>query len=111
MSWIVAHLGTIANVAAILTAIIAFFGYGAYLLDQRSKRTSLEKYLRAEKQGGTDRGQRSILHLMANVGMTEAEIIQASFRSKNISRKIAKDDSSGRAEALLMEWTDNDHGR
>ena len=97
------YLGTIANIAAILTAIIAVFGYGAYRWDQSRKRQRLESYLKVEKTKDKDRGQRSLLHLMAEVGMTEAELIQASFRSKHIARKIAKDEETGRADALLLE--------
>jgi len=100
MSW----FSILANIAAIFTAIIAAFGYGAYRWDQCKKRKKLEKYLKAEKSICKDQGQRSLLHLMANVGMTEAELIQASFRSKHIESKIAKDDKTGRADALLLEW-------
>jgi hypothetical protein len=99
-------LGLIANIAAIFTAAIAVFGYGAYRLDQNGKRKRLENYLKAEKSKGKDRGQRSLLHLMANVGMTEAELIQASFRSHHIDRKIAQDMETGRADALLLQWRD-----
>ena len=98
------NLGTIASFAAIITAIVALFGYGTYRWDQCGKRRRLENYLKSEKAIGSDQGQRSLLHLMANVGMTEAELIQASFRSKHIERKIAKDDETGRADALLLEW-------
>ena len=97
-------LGIVANIAAILTAVVAAFGYSAYRWDKCQKRQRLEKYLKVEKAIGKNRGQRSLLHLMANVGMTEAELIQASFRSKHIDRKIAKDDETGRADALLLEW-------
>lgn len=100
------NLGTIANIAAIITAVIAVFGYGAYRWDRWKKCDRLENYLKVEKTKGKNRGQRSLLHLMANVGMTEAELIQASFRSKHIVRKIAKDHETGRADALLLEWKD-----
>ena len=106
MTWLNDHLGTIANIAAILTAMIAVFGYGAYRWDQRCKRIRLESYLKAQKSDGSNRGQRSLLHLMAKVGMTEAELIQASFRSSKIVRKIAKDEETGRADALLLEHKD-----
>lgn len=96
-------LSTLANMAAILTAVIAVFGYGAYRLEQYSKRSHLEGYLKAESSGD-DLGQRSLLHLMAKVGMTEAELIQASFQSDHIVRKIAKNDTTGRAAALLLQW-------
>ena len=97
-------LGTIANIAAILTAMVAVFGYGYYRFDQWHKRHRLENYLKSEKENAADRGQRTLLHLMAKLGMTEAELLQASFRSKHISRKISPDDKTGRAEALLLEW-------
>ncbi len=100
MSW----FGILANIAAVLTAVIAAVGYSAYRWDQFTKRKKLEKYLKDEKSDGKDRGQRSLLHLMANVGMTEAELIQASFRSDHIERKIAPDDKTGRADSLLLEW-------
>ena len=100
------ELGTIANVAAILTALVAAYGYGAYRMDQHGKRGSLEQYLKSEKEKRKDRGQRSLLHLMAKLGMTEAELLQASFRSKHIDRKISPDRKTNRAEALLLEWAD-----
>ena len=106
MSWLTENMEVIANLSAIFTAIVAVFGYGSYRCDQRTKRIRLENYLRDEKAKDRDQGQRSLLHLMANVGMTEAELIQASFRSKHIARKIAKDDENGRAAALLLEWSD-----
>jgi len=104
--WIADNLGAIANVSAILTAVVAIFGYGAYRVEQCSKYKKLENYLKAEKSKGKDFGQRSLLHLMANVGMTEAELIQASFRSNHIKRKIAPDEKTNRAEALLLEWSE-----
>ena len=115
MDW----LGPFANLAAILTAAVAVFGYGAYLLDRYRKRRRLERYLRSERQNaearekdetggeGTrkkDTGQRSLLHLMARLGMTEAELLQASFRSSHIKRRVARDDQTGRAAALLLQW-------
>jgi hypothetical protein len=102
----VSNLGNIANVSAILTAFIAIFGYCYYQSDRYKKCKLLEDYLKAEKQASKDQGQRSLLHLMAKVGMTEAELIQASFRSKHISRKIAKDPETGYANTLLLEWVE-----
>ena len=36
--------------------------------------------------------------------MTEAELLQASFRSQHINRRIAPDPTTDRAEALLLEY-------
>lgn len=102
MTW----FGVLANVSAILTAVVAVFAYGSYRWSQYQKCQRLESYLKSEKAKSTNRGQRSLLHLMAKVGMTEAELIQASFRSTHIDRKIAKDDKTGRADALLLEWVE-----
>ena len=99
-------LGIIANIAAILTFAAAVFAYCSYRLEQRLKRKRLEEYLKNAKHTGSDRGQRSLLHLMAKAGMTESELLNASFSSNHISRKIAKDENSDRAQALLLEWKD-----
>ena len=93
-----------ANLAAILTALIAIFGYGKYQLDAVFRRKKLENYLKKQKTLGNDQGQRSILHLMAHLGLTEAEILQASFISKQVARKIAKDPDTGYADKLLFEY-------
>lgn len=96
--------GIAANISAILTAIVAVFGYSVYRWDQCQKRIKLEQYLKDQKNANVDKGQRSLLHLMAKLGLTEAELLQSSFRSKNIHRRVAADDKTGRAEALLLEW-------
>lgn len=102
MSW----LATIANIAAILTALVAVGGYSAYRIDQYFKRRQLEIYLKSEKQKQLDHGQRSLLHLMAKLGMTTSELLQASFKSNHVDRKVSANDKTGRAEALLLEWVD-----
>lgn len=99
-----------ANLAAILTALIAVFGYGKYQWDACTKRKKLEAYLKSEKEKAKDQGQRSALHLMARLGLTEAEILHASFSSKHIIRKVAKDPETSRAEALLFEYEDKKVG-
>lgn len=99
-------LASLANIAAIITAAVALFGYLAYQIGQCRKRIKLEQYLRSEKQQGSDNGQRSLLHLVANVGMTETELIQASFKSKRIIRRIKQDKNSGLADSILLEFKD-----
>ena len=97
-------LEVIAHLCAIATAAVAVYGYIHYRRSIALKRKRLEAYLRAEKAKGGDQGQRSLLHLMAKVGMTEAELLQASFDSNKIERKIAANKSTNRAEALLLEY-------
>jgi hypothetical protein len=103
MNW----LQPVANLASILTAVVAALAYGRYLIDRRRKRQKLEAYLEAEKAAERDRGQRSILHLIARLGLTEAELLDASFRSKHIIRRIAANPVNRRAEDLLLEYNES----
>lgn len=97
-------LTVLANVSAIATALVAAGTAGWFWWQARGKRVSLENYLAAEKARGVDKGQRTILHLVANLGLTEDEILQAAFRSKAITRRV---DSGvdGKATILLLEYT------
>ncbi|MGJ8572714.1 MAG: hypothetical protein ACSHXI_18655 [Hoeflea sp.] len=90
--------------AAILTAIVAVFGYGKYLFDQHRRKMRLIEYLKSEKQKNEDKGQRTILHLIAKLGMTEAQVLEASFQSGKITRRLSKDGNTGRANEILLEW-------
>ena len=98
-------LSVLGSWAAILTALIAVFGYLVYRNDGYQKRLRLEKYLKNEKQAGSDKGQRSSLHLIAKLGLTEDEILQSSFRSKHIARRVAKDKETWLANVIFYEWT------
>lgn len=84
-------LEVIAQVASIATAGIAAVAYGRYLYDRRQKRLRLEHHLKDQKtkSKGGDRGQRSIVDLMAALGMSEAEIMDAAFQSRSIKRIVA----------------------
>ncbi len=89
--------------AAILTAGVAVWAYGRYLYERHQKRLRLEAHLKAEKKAGHDEGQRTILHLVAQLGMTETEVVDAAFRSKCI-RRVVSTDEKGHASALLLEY-------
>lgn len=97
-------LNTWANWATILTAGVPAGGYGLYQWRIFNKRTKLEAYLKQEKEKGTDKGQRSILHLMAKVGLTETEILKASHSSKHIIQRVTSDPKTSRADTLLFEY-------
>lgn len=97
----------VANIAAILTAAVALIVSITYTCGQKNKIKSLEDYLRTERQAGKDKGQRSILHLVANVGLTEAEIIQASFKSRRIKRRLTTDPETDLANSILFEFDEN----
>jgi hypothetical protein len=93
-----------ADVATIATAVVAVLAYVRYLRSQRSKRVRLEDHLRKEKETGNDQGQRSLMHLVARLGMTETEILDAAFRSRHVLKRVRKD-NSGFASKLLLEYS------
>lgn len=101
-------LGLVANIAAIVTALVAFVGSTWFFVERGSKRRRLEAYLKAERDEGDDddKGQRSILHLIARVGLTEQEILQAGFRSKHIGRVLTTNKSDGMAKDILLVYRD-----
>ncbi|MGV7121529.1 hypothetical protein [Sphingopyxis sp. 550A] len=100
-------LDIIASWAAILTAAVASFGYGRFLLAQCARRKKLEDYLREEKLSSYDMGQRTVMHLMSNLSMTETEVLQAGFQSKKISSSPGQDER-GRADRIFFEYSGND---
>lgn len=93
-----AILDTIANLAEILTALIALIVSVWYWCDQRRKLCKLEDYLKANTAAHT------ILHLMARVGLTEDEILKASFKSSHIARKLHENPDTHLADSLLFEY-------
>jgi hypothetical protein len=99
-------LDFVAQIAAIGTAAVAVVGYAIYALERREQRTRLEQYLKAERGKNIDAGQRSLLHLVAAVGLSETELLQSSFRSRHIDRLNASDPETGRAGAILLVYVD-----
>ncbi|MDH3703607.1 MAG: hypothetical protein OEU46_20095 [Alphaproteobacteria bacterium] len=99
-------LAIAANIAAILTAVFAAWAGIYVVIDLRKKRRKLEDYLQQVRSSATgdDKGQRTILHLTARLGLTEAEILHASFRSKRIIRTLAANKETGRADAMLLGY-------
>lgn len=91
-----------ASWAALFTAAVAIFGYSAYRFERCQKRRRLEAYLRAEKASGKDKGQRTLMHLMAHLGMTESDILGSAFRSKHVQRTV--DVKDGKAVGLFLEY-------
>lgn len=99
-----------ANIASIITLIITtvatsvgLWGYFSYCFNAKQKRRKLEQYLKEQKEKLHGQGQRSLIHLVRHVGLTEDEIIQISFKSKRIERRIKKDEE-GYAKSLLFEY-------
>ena len=103
-----------ANVASILTffitligAAVGIFGYCKYQYDLREKSRRLEDYLRCEKEKRQDKGQRSVLRIIRDVGLTKEEIIKISFRNSHVGRRVGSDPETGMADVLLFQYLDD----
>ena len=102
-------LRSIADIAGITTGAIALIVGSRYLWLVRMRCRALEKYLKAEQRidaasGSKDRGARSLMHLMGYVAMTESEVLDAAFTSRNIQSFTTNDPKTGRANALLFQF-------
>ncbi|HKM48941.1 MAG TPA: hypothetical protein VJX69_15225 [Terriglobales bacterium] len=97
-------LETVANLAEVLTAIVAAIVAVYYWCDQRKKRVRLEDYLRKENLENPAKKTHTVLHLMANVGLKEDEILKASFRSQHIRRSIHSNRDTGLADDILFDY-------
>jgi hypothetical protein len=95
--------------AAIIAAIGAISGTAASINSRRIRkknRVALEDYLRAQKQyvSPGKKGQYTVAHLTAKLGMSEEQLIRASSDSRRIRRLTRKNDVTGDAEGLLFEY-------
>jgi hypothetical protein len=94
------------QVASITTSIVALVAGLLVLYGRQTRRRKLENYLEATAREPGEFGvrHRTILHLIAALGMSEAEILTASFDSKRIVRSVAANEHTHRAEAILLEY-------
>ncbi len=95
-----------ASLSSILTSLVASLA-AVYVWYGRSlRRRKLEHYLAdvMATAGETGERRRSILHLIAALGMNEDEILSASFSSDKIRRDLVANERTGRAEAIMLEY-------
>lgn len=92
--------------AQIATTAIVLFGCGKYFCEGIARTHILETYLLSEKASDKDRGQRSILNIVAHTGLTESQIFEASNKSKKIRRVIKSDEETSIAKYVLFEYVD-----
>jgi hypothetical protein len=99
------------DVAAILTAVAAAGTSVWYFAQRRCRRTVLQIYLikqrrEDERPSVSGHGIRSIIHLMGNCSMTEAQVLEAAFGNKNIRTWVTTDEKTGRADSLMFQIRD-----
>jgi hypothetical protein len=96
-----------ANVSSIVTGALAVVGVGAYIRTvwrDHQKYNRLEEFLARERKAGPGKGQRSVLKILQEVGLTHDEILKLSFRNPNIRRRVTVDPDTGLANQLLFEY-------
>ena len=97
----------VANICAILTFLGAVLAWLNFKRDRWKKTGKIKAYLKAELErdkSKNKKGQRTVLHLIRHVGLTEDEILRASFDSKRIKRAIRVDPETGMANQLLFYY-------
>ena len=97
-------------IGSMLTSMIAAGASAVYWVDKRSKRRRLEDYLKARKERFPHEAF-SATRLMADLGMTEAEIFAASFASRHIARGVRRDKATGFAAEVLSSIERNPRTR
>jgi hypothetical protein len=97
-------VGLFGDAGSIITAGLAVYAVSVYEVRSFRRRRRLEDYLRQEKAKGVDKGQRSLLHLAAQLGISEQELVNISFSSKKIARRVRENPATGLAETLLLEY-------
>jgi hypothetical protein len=95
-------LGIVASLIAIGGVYYAFREYSSQKKRWQSKREELEAYLK-DKKIGNEYEQKTALHLIRHLGLTQDEILKISFESSVIERKI-KPDEAGMADRLLFHY-------
>jgi hypothetical protein len=76
-------LSSLANIAAVVTGIVAAAAGLNVLWRRHWRRVRLEGYLKRERnENGGHGGIRNIVHLMGNCSMTEAQVLEAAFYSR-----------------------------
>lgn len=83
------NLTFLADFVTILTAGVALYWFGHKIYEEHRKTKKLEDFLFKQWKAHnpvTDKGdyRHSIIFLMAELGLTADEVLQASFRSENI---------------------------
>jgi hypothetical protein len=101
-------LEIVANNTAILTFAGAVGAWCYYQYSLVRKRSELERCLREDgiffKERG-DPGEFTYQHIIAKTGLTESEILQASFKNARITRR-EKPDAEGYTREILFRYND-----
>jgi len=103
-----AFLNLAAQIATIATAFVAVLASIRFFFVLWKKRLRLEAYLKAKKTGdiedaGRESAKCTVTELMADLAMTEADVMDAAFRSRVIKR-MATPALFGAPSRILLEY-------
>lgn len=89
IAWLLSQLVSdgMANLASVLTAIVALWVWAKLNWDARRRRNQLELFLKIKRERVAPmkfKGLRSALRIMRTLPMTEEQILSAAFSSKRI---------------------------
>ena len=96
-------LSVLASWAAILTAVVAVVAYWQFIWLAVLRRRRLEAYLKSVRDEG--QGQKTVLHLMRELRMTEDEVMSAGLHSRKVTPRVTAD-GQGLADKLLFEYAE-----
>src|ERR1700727_1278246 len=91
MEWL--NIG--ASIASIVTALVGGLAFSLYWYKKYQKRLQLENHLKKSE------GPRPVIYLATELCMGEAEIMDAAFRSKHITRQVTPNMHGGGFWILL----------
>lgn len=95
-------LESIGDVATILTAVVAGGAWLQFQWERRQRRIRLERHLRDARNPHGNPA--TTAELMAELAMSEQDIMDAAFRSKRIRRCHRVEGASGRTVAVEFEY-------
>jgi hypothetical protein len=102
-------LEIVANITAILTFAGATAAWCYYQYGFIKKRKELERCLeedgRPYKKTG-NQGAFTVQHITARTGLTESEILQASFKNPRVNR-VERPDADGYTREILFQFNDS----
>src|ERR1700733_14978909 len=104
----VSWLAVGANLAEVVTGVVAAAAGIRFFWLARRRRIRLERHLKQVLEydavhGGT--GRRVPLRLSAELAMTVREVLEAAYVSKKIHRSLAYNPDTRRAAAIFLQYT------
>ena len=98
-----AYASIAAAVFAAATFTLGMIAASRILLRRRANRIRVERYLRAERDRNTNKGQRSALEIAIQLGLLEDQVVEAALVSRRIAR-WTKTDEHGFAVRMLLSF-------